>query len=149
MIYGEGREHPSGPFRCCPRDEVLMDLARLLALLKQHPPLERLITRLMQAQSPRMIVAPVPSAARPAVAALLTGELHRPALLLTGTLDAAARLREDLQVLLGDDAPIFLYPAADALWYEHMSVGDDVIGARLRVLQALHAARHSGACPEC
>ncbi|HZG68737.1 MAG TPA: transcription-repair coupling factor, partial [Herpetosiphonaceae bacterium] len=50
-------------------------------------------------------------------------------------------------VLLGDDAPIFLYPAADALWYEHMSVGDDVIGARLRVLQALHAPRHSGAPP--
>ena len=111
----------------------------LLRYMTEHAPLARLANALREPGAARLIVAPAPAAARATLAALVATAVRCPALLLTATLDAAARLREDLQTLLGDDAAVYLYPAADALWYEHMSVGDDVIGARLRVVQALSA----------
>ncbi len=117
-----------------------MEPGNLLALLAAHVPLEELAARLRDGDTARLLAGPVPSAARPALGAFLTRAARGPAIFVTSTLEAAARLREDLLVFLGDDVAVHLFPAADALWYEHMSVGDDVIGARLRALQALHAA---------
>ncbi|HZB96484.1 MAG TPA: transcription-repair coupling factor, partial [Herpetosiphonaceae bacterium] len=95
------------------------------------------------AQAARLMVTPIPAAARPGLGAFIAQTLSQVTLLVAPTLEVAARLREDLQGLLGDDVPVLLYPAADALWYEHMSVGDDVIGARLRVVEALNRPRLS------
>ena len=114
-----------------------MEVEQLLAVLAAHPPLEQLAHTLRDGQA-RLMAAPIPAAARPVLAALLARRTGCPTLVLTPALDGAARMREDLQMLLGDDAPVHLYPPADALWYEHMSVGDDVIGARLRVVAALN-----------
>jgi transcription-repair coupling factor (superfamily II helicase) len=123
-----------------------MEAEQLLAVLAGHPPLERL-ARSLRDNPARLMAAPVPAAAHPALAALLARRTGCPTLVLTPALDSAARMREDLQMLLGDDAPVYLYPPADALWYEHMSVGDDVIGARLRVVAALDRTRLLGERP--
>ena len=122
-----------------------MEPADLLTLLGAHATLGGLATTLRDAETAKLLVAPVPSAARSMVAAFAARTTGCVMVLVTSTLEAAARLREDLLVLLGDEAPVHLFPAADALWYEHMSVGDDVIGARLRVLNALQRAVSAGA----
>ncbi len=114
-----------------------MELASLLALVKTHEPLEALVETLDQQTNARVVVTPIPTAARSIITATLARARRAPVMFVTSTLDAAARLREDLLVFMGDEAPVYLYPAADAMWYEHMSVGDDIIGARLRVLLAL------------
>ncbi len=116
-----------------------MESDELLASMEAHAPLERLARTLGATGIARLMVAPVPVAARPVLASFIAQSLSRTTLVVAPTLEAAARLREDVQVLLGDDAPVYLYPPADALWYEHMSIGDEVIGARLRVLAALQS----------
>jgi transcription-repair coupling factor (superfamily II helicase) len=116
-----------------------MELGSLLTAVGKHEPLQQLVNMLDEETSARLVVAPIPTAARSVLAAILGRSRRTPMLFVTSTLEAAARLREDLLVFLGDDAPVYLYPAADAMWYEHMSVGEDIIGARLRVLLALHA----------
>ena len=115
-----------------------MELGSLLALVGTHKPLQALTATLDERAAARVVVAPIPTAARSVLAAMLARGRRSPMLFVTSTLDAAARLREDLLVFMGDEAPVYVYPAADALWYEHMSVGDDIIGARLRALLALN-----------
>src|SRR5919202_3852411 len=101
-IFGD-RLSSIGPFRCCPHDEVSMESEELLGLMAAHAPLERLAGALREEQAARLMVAPVLAAARPALGAFIAQTLARVTLLVAPTLEAAARLREDLQVLLGDD----------------------------------------------
>ncbi len=117
-----------------------MEPGDVLSLLGAHTPLAELGAALRASETGKLLVTPVPGAARSTLAALTARTIGCPVVLVTSTLDSAARLREDLLVLLGDEAPVHLFPAADALWYEHMSVGDDVIGARLRVLHVVERA---------
>ncbi|NTV63916.1 MAG: transcription-repair coupling factor, partial [Oscillochloris sp.] len=86
-------------------------------------------------------VAPLSAAGRSPLLAALAMRLGRPLLYVTLNADAAMRAADDLRQWLGPEA-VLLYPASDAMPYEHMSPGDEVIARRLRALQALdHSAR--------
>ncbi|MFL5559385.1 MAG: hypothetical protein ACJ794_12195, partial [Gemmatimonadaceae bacterium] len=76
------------------------------------------------------------TAARPAIVAALATLTQRPLLYVVGSGEAALRAREDLCQWLDPDA-VLLFAAGDALPYEPMSPGNDVIAGRLRVLRAL------------
>jgi transcription-repair coupling factor (superfamily II helicase) len=117
-----------------------MDLTDILERLNSHAPLAELAATIRARPAQDLRVAPLIGAARPPVIALLARQLRQPLLVVTARLEQAARLREDLCQWL-DDEQVLLFPAADALPYEHMSVGDEVIAERLRVLQALRGWR--------
>jgi transcription-repair coupling factor (superfamily II helicase) len=119
-----------------------MELTDLLHRLEHYAPLTELATYLRSGSAGSLRVAPLISAARPAVIAALIRHLRAPLLVATARLDQAARLREDLCQWL-DDEQVLIFPAADALPYEHMSAGSEVIADRLRVLQTLRAWRRS------
>ncbi|MBV9790923.1 MAG: transcription-repair coupling factor, partial [Chloroflexi bacterium] len=113
-----------------------MDLIDILQRLETHAPLAALADTLRTQPAQDLRVAPLISAARPPIIAMLARQVRLPLLIVTARLEQAARLREDLCQWL-DDEQVLLFPAADALPYEHMSVGDEVIAERLRVLQTL------------
>ncbi|HEX6291665.1 MAG TPA: CarD family transcriptional regulator, partial [Herpetosiphonaceae bacterium] len=124
-----------------------MELTDILQRLAAHAPLAELATTIREQPAPDLRVAPLIGAARPPMIALLARRLRVPLLIVAARLEQAARLREDLCQWL-DDEQVLLFPAADALPYEHMSVGDEVIAERLRVLQVLRAWRSSATDPE-
>ena len=113
-----------------------MDLIDILQRLETHAPLAALAETLRTQPAQDLRVAPLISAARPPIIAMLARQVRLPLLIVTARLEQSARLREDLCQWL-DDEQVLLFPAADALPYEHMSVGDEVIAERLRVLQTL------------
>ncbi len=115
-----------------------MDLSELLPLVRHHRQLAAVRNRLLHATTPRLQLGPLPAAARPFVLADQVLDSDGPLLIVTATADGAAQLCDDLCAQLGDDRSVVLFPAADALPYEHMSSGDEIVGGRLRVLQALH-----------
>jgi transcription-repair coupling factor (superfamily II helicase) len=104
--------------------------------LADHPPIVALATALRSQPRARLHVAPALSAARAGLAAALAGLAGRPLLYGVGSAEAALRAREDLCVWLGPES-VLLFPAGDALPYEQMSPGIDVIAGRLRVLRQL------------
>ena len=89
----------------------------------------------------RLHVAPALSAARVALVAALATRTERPILYVVGSTEAALRAREDLCLWL-DPGAVLLFPAGDALPYEHMSPGADVIAGRLKALRRLEDTRH-------
>ena len=117
-----------------------MELSELLAELSERPLLNDLAGRLSDAGR-RVQLGPVPAAARSFILAAQALDSRQPPLIVTATQEQAAQLADDLCTWLGDERPVVVYPAADALAYEHMSVGDEIVGGRLRVLQALGAKR--------
>lgn len=88
-------------------------------------------------------IAPVPAAARSVLLAALVSQRTTPTLYVTLSAESALRAADDLRQWLGSDR-VWLFPAADALPYEHMSPGRDVVGQRLAVLRGLQAARFCG-----
>jgi transcription-repair coupling factor (superfamily II helicase) len=120
-----------------------MQLPDILDRVLAQPPVAGLLSTI-DAQSERRIrVAPLIGAARPALIAALAQQLRRSMLVVAARLDQAARLREDLCQWLHDEQ-VLLLPAADALPYEHMSQGAEVIAERLRVLQVLRSWQPDG-----
>jgi transcription-repair coupling factor (superfamily II helicase) len=117
-----------------------MELIDILQRLDAHAPLAELATAVRATLTHELRIAPLIGAARPAMIAWLAHQLRSPLVIVTARLEQAARLREDLCQWL-DDEQVLLFPAADALPYEHMSVGDEVIAERLRVLQTLRLWR--------
>jgi len=95
-----------------------------------------LIGQLGDGSTGRYQAAPLLAAARTPVVAAIAARLKRPLLLLVNNAEAALRVREDLCTWIGDDRAL-LFPASDAMPYEAMSPGDEVIGQRLRVLRLL------------
>jgi transcription-repair coupling factor (superfamily II helicase) len=85
-------------------------------------------------------VGPLIAPARTALLAGLVQQRRRPVLFVLPSADAALRAADDLRLLLGA-ASVRLYPASDALPYEHMSPGPVVLRQRLQVLQALAESR--------
>jgi len=118
-----------------------MLLADIRERLSTTAPIAQLAERL-RALRGELRVGPLVASARPPVVASLAERLDIPLLLVAARLDQAARLREDLCQWL-DDERVMLLPAADALSYEHMSQGAEVIAERLRVLQTLRRWRRS------
>jgi len=117
-----------------------MELTDILQRLEIHPPLTKLVATVRDPEAPVLRIAPLLVAARPVLIAFLARQLHIPLVVVTARLDQAARLREDVCQWL-DDEQVMLLPAADALPYEHMSQGGEVIAERLRVLGTLRAWR--------
>ncbi|MEN9938759.1 MAG: hypothetical protein RLZZ387_5338 [Chloroflexota bacterium] len=115
----------------------LSDLADILRELAGREGVEDLAA-LLARPGARVHAAPVIGAGRiPLIAALVT-LLGRPLLYVVHSGDVALRASDDLAQWLGRER-VMLFPAADALPYEHMSPGPDVLAARLRVLRVLSA----------
>ncbi len=90
----------------------------------------------------RLRVAPLPVAARTPLVAALARHQRAPLLFVLSSADLAMRAADDLRQWL-EPAAVSYYPASDALPYEHMSPGNQVISRRLRVLEALAARQHA------
>src|SRR6476620_6442878 len=112
------------------------DLDPILRQLADHERIEALAITLREQAAARLHVAPALTAARPAMVAALATLTQRPLLYVVGSGEAALRAREDLCQWLDPDT-VLLFPAGDALPYEPMSPGNDVIAGRLRVLRAI------------
>ncbi|NNJ11870.1 transcription-repair coupling factor, partial [Chloroflexales bacterium ZM16-3] len=111
-------------------------LAAITAEIADLPDVVRVAEAL--AGSPaRLRVAPLPAAARAPLIAALAQRSRAPLLYITINSDAALRAADDLRQWLGPEA-VLLYPASDAMPYEHMSPGNEVISQRLRALQMLN-----------
>src|SRR6188472_1783024 len=107
------------------------DLDPILRRLADHERIEALAITLREQ-----------AAARLHVAAALATLTQRPLLYVVGSGEAALRAREDLCQWLDPDT-VLLFPAGDALPYEPMSPGNDVIAGRLRVLRSLADERRT------
>src|SRR6476659_11137047 len=116
------------------------ELDPILQQLASHERIEALAITLREQPQARLHVAPALTAARTAVVAALATQTARPLLYVVGSGEAALRAREDLCQWLDPNA-VLLFPAGDALPYEPMSPGNDVIAGRLRVLRALGDGR--------
>ncbi|WP_298816114.1 transcription-repair coupling factor [Chloroflexus sp.] len=123
-----------------PTDTRFTDLNALGTTIADLPALKALATALRPGYQ---TIAPAPAAARPVLVAALVGYRSAPTLYLTISAESAQRAAEDLRQWLHPNQ-VWLFPAADALPYEHMSPGVDVIGRRLAVLRALQAGSLSG-----
>ncbi len=88
-------------------------------------------------------VASVSAAARPVLVVALARRQAKPVLYVTLSAESAQRAADDLRQWLAPDQ-VWLFPAADALPYEQMSPGADVIGRRLAVLRGLRASSVNG-----
>ncbi|GIV97662.1 MAG: transcription-repair-coupling factor [Herpetosiphonaceae bacterium] len=111
-----------------------MLLADLLPLLAADERIADLSNQLREPEA-RRLVGPLPVSARPALSAVLA-RLLGPLLLVAPSPDAAARLHTDLCAWLGEDHAL-LFPASDAMPYEHMSADAGIVAQRLRVLERL------------
>jgi transcription-repair coupling factor (superfamily II helicase) len=118
------------------------DLDPILHRLADHERIEALAITLREQAAARLHVAPALTAARTAIVAALARLTQRPLLYIVGSGEAALRAREDLCQWLDPDT-VLLFPAGDALPYEPMSPGNDVIAGRLRVLRALGDERRT------
>ncbi|HMO60311.1 MAG TPA: transcription-repair coupling factor, partial [Roseiflexaceae bacterium] len=118
------------------------ELQPLLDALAALGPVAAIHEQLVRPSSKPLHIAPVIGAARtPLVAAL--AQLHSaPMLYVVHTSEAAFRAAEDLAVWLGAER-VVLFPAADALPYEHMSPAADLVVGRLGVLRQLVDAAQS------
>jgi transcription-repair coupling factor (superfamily II helicase) len=116
------------------------DLEPILRQLADHERIEALGITLREHTAARLHVAPALTAARTAIVAALARLTQRPLLYVVGSGEAALRAREDLCQWL-DPETVLLFQAGDALPYEPMSPGNDVIAGRLRVLRALGDGR--------
>jgi transcription-repair coupling factor (superfamily II helicase) len=112
------------------------DLNSILQQLISHERIAALAAALREQPRARLHVAPATSAARAALVAALAAQAQHPILYVVGSAEAALRAREDLCLWL-DPSAVLLFPASDALPYEPMSPGMDVIAGRLTVLRRL------------
>ena len=123
-----------------PSTETFIDLPAVRDRLAALAPVCELAVLPGARPGSRIHVAAVPGAARVPLVAACAANTAAPLLYLVGTTDAALRAYDDLRQWLGS-GHVVLFPASDALPYEHMSTGADVIAARLRVLRRLAAGR--------
>ncbi|MCU0491032.1 MAG: transcription-repair coupling factor, partial [Chloroflexaceae bacterium] len=116
---------------------------QLTSQLAALPPLAELAATLARS-SGWLRVAPLITAARTPTVAALARQPGAPRCMLyvANNADSAGRAAEDLRQWL-DPAAVLLYPANDAMPYEHMSPGTEVLGQRMRVLQRLASLRHA------
>src|SRR6266545_8203146 len=116
------------------------ELDPILRQLIEHKRVADLAAALREQPGARLHVAPELSAARVTLVAALATRTERPILYVVGSTEAALRAREALCLWLDPDS-VLLFPAGDALPYEHMSPGADVIAGRLKALRSLRDKR--------
>src|SRR5689334_453464 len=112
------------------------ELNSILEQLITHQSVAALAEKVHAEPRARLHAAPALGAARVALVAALAARSEQPILYVVGSAEAALRAREDLCLWL-DPNNVLLFPAGDALPYEQMSPGADVIAGRLRVLRRL------------
>jgi transcription-repair coupling factor (superfamily II helicase) len=111
-------------------------LRQYLERIADLPATADLLARLRATPPARLYAAPLLAAARLPLAAALAERLPLPLLVVVPNADAALRARDDLCAWRdGDD--VLLWGQSDAMPYEAMSPGDELIGQRLRALRAL------------
>ncbi len=115
---------------------IMHTLTDICAELAYLPAMTALANRLPQAGATWLRVAPLVSAARtPVVAALASRHLF-PILYVVGSPEQALRAAEDVRQWIAPEH-VRLYPASDALPYEHMSTSADLVRERLHTLHTL------------
>jgi transcription-repair coupling factor (superfamily II helicase) len=115
----------------------MQSLLELSAALSALPALNTIIESMASGKR-QLRVAPLPGATRTPLVAALTLRHQGPLLLVQPSADAALRAADDLRQLLPPER-VLLFPASDAMPYEHMSTAPEAISGRLRVLQRLAA----------
>ena len=114
----------------------MSDLAPVLQQIAKHTQIRNVIDTLSQATPQRIHLAPTLSAARPAVVAAIASQKSTPTLYVVRDGEAALRAYADICEWL-DVASVLLFPASDAIAYEHMTPGIGAVAGRLKVLQHL------------
>ncbi len=117
---------------------TILSLPALLDEITALEPIRELMATLRAHTGARLHIAPAPGSARAPLVAAMAGAMAAPVLYVVSTTDAALRACDDLRQWLGDDR-VLIFPASDALPYEHMSTGGDILAARMRVLHRLAA----------
>lgn len=117
---------------------TILSLPALLDEITALEPIQELMATLRAHAGARLHIAPAPGSARAPLVAAMAGAMAAPVLYVVSTTDAALRACDDLRQWLGDDR-VLIFPASDALPYEHMSTGGDILAARMRVLHRLAA----------
>ncbi|MCS6839684.1 MAG: transcription-repair coupling factor [Roseiflexus sp.] len=127
---------------------TVLSLTTLLDEIAALAPIRELIATLLTHVGVRLHIAPAPGAARTPLVAAIAANAAVPVVYVMSTTDAALRAYDDLRQWLSDDR-VLIFPASDALPYEHMSTGSDILAARMRVLRRLAAltAENSAAQP--
>lgn len=113
-------------------------MTALLNEITSLAPVQELMATIRSCAGARLHIAPAPGAARTPLVAAVAVNAAAPMVYVVSTTDAALRAYDDLRQWLGDDR-VVIFPAGDALPYEHMSTGSDVLAARMRVLRRLAA----------
>jgi transcription-repair coupling factor (superfamily II helicase) len=116
------------------------ELEPILEQLAEQPGVAALAQALRAGPGARVHASPALGAARSALVASLAGLAPGPLLYVVANSDAALRAREDLCQWL-EPEQVLLFPSLDAMPYEPMSPGIEVIAGRLRVLRALQEPR--------
>ncbi len=139
------RSDDQAPFRCwCMAATTFLSLTDLLDEITALAPIRELLATLRAHTGARVHIAPVPGAVRAPLVAAIAANTTAPVVHVVSTTDAALRACDDLRQWLGDER-VLLFPASDALPYEHMSTGGDILAARMRVVRrlAMHEAGDS------
>ncbi|NJO81296.1 MAG: transcription-repair coupling factor [Blastochloris sp.] len=114
----------------------MSDLIPILQKIAKHRQIRNVIDALSQATPQRIHLAPTLSAARSAVVAAVASQRDTPTLYVVRDGEAALRAYADICQWL-DVASVLLFPASDAIAYEHMTPGIGAVAGRLKVLQQL------------
>ncbi|MGB9753993.1 transcription-repair coupling factor [Roseiflexus castenholzii] len=117
---------------------TILSMTALLNEITSLAPVQELMATIRSCAGARLHIAPAPGAARTPLVAAVAVNAAAPMVYVVSTTDAALRAYDDLRQWLGDNR-VVIFPAGDALPYEHMSTGSDVLAARMRVLRRLAA----------
>jgi transcription-repair coupling factor (superfamily II helicase) len=118
------------------------ELDTILTQIRDTPCIARLNSAINAATASVVHAAPVLGAARSTLVAALAQARNTPLVFVVNNSEFALRMREDLCQWLDPDS-VLIFPSSDALPYELMSPGNDVIAARLSVLRRLAELRQS------
>jgi len=111
-----------------------MTLSHLLPALSESKEIAKLLAKAARGKS-TLAIADLPLTARPLVAALLTGRLNRPTLVVTARDDRADSLCTALNEFLPPESPALRWPAPEALPYEQLPVDFDAAARRICILR--------------
>ncbi len=113
-----------------------MNVSGLLATIEALEPYQALRKALASGASPASLG--LMRAARPPLLSALAGDLKRPLLIVTGTVERAQKLAQSLRDWSPEHTSILRFPEPLTLFYERAPWTEEVIAGRLRVLASLY-----------